>query len=50
MLARYRATIRAGAHIVEADLPIEASEALDAARAAATAKRRYFRTRDVPKF
>ena len=50
MLARYRASIRAGAHIVEADLPIEAGEALDAARAAASAKRRYFRTRDVPKF
>ena len=50
MLARYRASIRAGAHIVEADLPIEAGEALDAPRAAATAKRRYFRTRDVPKF
>ena len=50
MLARYRASIQAGAHIVEADLPIEAGEALDAARAAASAKRRYFRIRDVAKF
>ena len=50
MLARYRASIRAGAHIVEADLPIEAGEALEPARAAASAKRRYFRTRDVAKF
>jgi glycerophosphoryl diester phosphodiesterase len=50
MLARYRASIRSGAHIVEADLAIEAGEALDALRAAASAKRRYFRIKEVPKF
>jgi glycerophosphoryl diester phosphodiesterase len=50
MLARYRASLRAGAHIVEADLPIEAGHALEPARAAASGKRRYFHTRDVAKF
>lgn len=50
MLARYRATIRTGAHVVEADLGIEAGEALESQRAAASAKRRYFRIKDVPKW
>jgi glycerophosphoryl diester phosphodiesterase len=48
MLARYRATIRTGAHVVEADAGIEAGEALERQRAAAPAKRRYFRISDVP--
>jgi glycerophosphoryl diester phosphodiesterase len=47
MLARYRATIRSGAHVVEADLGIEAGEALEPQRAAATAKRHYFQIRDL---
>lgn len=50
MVARYRGTIRTGAHVVEADLGIEAGEALESQRAAASAKRRYFRISDVPKF
>jgi glycerophosphoryl diester phosphodiesterase len=50
MGARYRATIRTGAHVVEADLGIEAGEALEPQRAAASAKRGYFRISDVPKF
>ena len=50
MLARYRATIRTGAHVVESDLGIEAGETLEPLRTAASAKRRYFRISDVPKF
>ena len=50
MRARYRAAIGAGAHVVEADLGIEAGEALESQRAAASAKRRYFRINDVPRW
>lgn len=50
MLTRYRERIRSGVHIVEADLAIEAGEALEPLRAAASGKRRYFRTRDMAKF
>lgn len=50
MLARYRDAIRSGAHVVEADLGIEAGHALEAIRAAASKKTRYFRIRDVPKY
>ena len=50
MLAGYRAAIRAGAHVVEADLGIEAGGALEPLRAAASAKQRYFRISNVPKF
>jgi len=45
MLVRYREAIASGAHIVEADLGIEAGEALEPIRARARAKRRYFRIR-----
>ena len=34
--------------VVEADLGIEVGEALESQRAAASAKRRYFRIKDVP--
>lgn len=50
LAARYRATVRSGAHIVEADLAIEAGEALRELRTAASAKRRYFQVREVPRF
>ena len=50
LLARYRATIRSGAGIVEADLGIEAGEALAPLQAAAPARRRYFRIEGFPKF
>ena len=42
MEARYRDAVAAGAHIVEADLGIEAGEALEARRAAAPSRQRYF--------
>jgi glycerophosphoryl diester phosphodiesterase len=50
MQAKYHATIRSGAHIVEADLGIEAGEALESQRAAASAKQRYFRLKDVSRW
>ncbi len=40
--ARYRAALDAGAQIVEADLGIEAGEAIEARRAQARSKQRYF--------
>jgi glycerophosphoryl diester phosphodiesterase len=43
MLSRYRDALASGAHVVEADLGIEAGEALEPLRAGARAKRRYFR-------
>jgi glycerophosphoryl diester phosphodiesterase len=43
MLSRYRGAIASGAHVVEADLGIEAGEALEPLRARARAKRRYFK-------
>jgi glycerophosphoryl diester phosphodiesterase len=43
MLSRYRHAIASGAHVVEADLGIEAGEALEPLRAPAGAKRRYFK-------
>jgi hypothetical protein len=42
MHARYRDAVAAGAHIVEADLGVEAGEALEARRAAAPSRQRYF--------
>jgi glycerophosphoryl diester phosphodiesterase len=42
MQARYRDAVASGAHIVEADLGIEAGEALEVRRAAAPARQRYF--------
>lgn len=45
LLSRYRHAIASGAHIVEADLGIEAGEALEPLRARARAKSRYFKTR-----
>lgn len=45
LLSRYRDAIASGAHIVEADLGIEAGEALEPLRARARAKTRYFKTR-----
>ena len=42
MQARYRDAVTSGAHIVEADLGIEAGEALEGRRAAAPARQRYF--------
>jgi glycerophosphoryl diester phosphodiesterase len=48
--ARYRAAIRSGASIVEADLGIEAGDALAPLQAAASARRRYFRIENVPAF
>jgi glycerophosphoryl diester phosphodiesterase len=50
MLARYRATIQSGAHVVEADLGIEAGEAVEGQRAEASAKRHYFQVKHVPKW
>jgi glycerophosphoryl diester phosphodiesterase len=46
--ARYRAAIESGAHIVEADLGIEAGEAIEGRRAAASSKQRYFRRAGQP--
>ncbi len=40
--ARYRDAVASGAHIVEADLGIEAGDALEARRAAAPVRQRYF--------
>lgn len=48
LLARYRAAIAAGAHVVEADLGIEAGEALEPLRAAASATARFFTRTDAP--
>jgi glycerophosphoryl diester phosphodiesterase len=47
LAARYRQAISTGAHAVEADLPIEAGEALEPLRAAATAKQRYYKYAEV---
>jgi len=44
--ARYRAAVASGAHIVEADLGVDAGAALEPLRAAATSKRRYFAVAD----
>lgn len=48
LVARYRAAIASGAHVVESDLAIEAGDALEPLRAAASAKQQYFVYRDVP--
>jgi glycerophosphoryl diester phosphodiesterase len=42
MQVRYRDAVAAGAQIVEADLGVEAGEALEARRAAAPSRQRYF--------
>ncbi len=50
LLEQYRDVIRSGTHVVEPDLGIEAGEALEMKRAAATAKQGYFRIKEVPKW
>ncbi|HEX6926517.1 MAG TPA: glycerophosphodiester phosphodiesterase family protein [Longimicrobiaceae bacterium] len=47
-VAGYRRAIASGAQIVEADLAVEAGEALEPLRAAATAKRGFFRIQARP--
>lgn len=44
----YRRAIEAGTHIVEADLAIEAGEAIEPLRAAASGKREFFQIRPRP--